>query len=162
MHELTAKSPVITRAVNQGGRPGTIKPMQSWRSPDKKVKRRHIPQFSKKPGRKSARHLKNSVIADTPKMRKHLETRNTATAGKPDTASAEYQGLHTEDLSIWSPDCSHWANPQYWLRIEEMMVFVDCLNSLSITCGFCTWFCIAPGNAATLASALQQGEVYSV
>ncbi|KAF8508399.1 hypothetical protein JB92DRAFT_2832400 [Gautieria morchelliformis] len=65
--------------------------------------------------------------------------------------------LTAEDLAIWSADCSRWDNPEYWLRIEEMMVFVEMFNSLSTACGLHTWFCISPGMSTSFAEALSGG-----
>ncbi|KAF8505105.1 hypothetical protein JB92DRAFT_3122741 [Gautieria morchelliformis] len=67
--------------------------------------------------------------------------------------------LTLEDQAIWSGDCSRWDNPEYWLMIEEMMVFVDMLNSLSTACGLCTWFCISPGMSTSFAQALSGGTI---
>jgi hypothetical protein len=67
--------------------------------------------------------------------------------------------LDAEDLAIWSADCSRWDSPAYWLRIEEMMVFVDMLNSFSSMCGFDTWFCVSPGSSSSYARALSDSTV---
>ncbi|KAF8478765.1 hypothetical protein JB92DRAFT_3279574 [Gautieria morchelliformis] len=65
--------------------------------------------------------------------------------------------LTAKDLAIWSADCLRWDNPEYWLRIEEMMVFVEMFNSLSTACGLRTWFCISPGMSTSFAEALSGG-----
>lgn len=66
--------------------------------------------------------------------------------------------VNAEDQSIWSPDVSRWAAPSYMLRIEEVEVFVDILNTLSTHCEWDTWSCLAPGISSHVASCLNDRQ----
>ncbi|KAF8469897.1 hypothetical protein JB92DRAFT_3135251 [Gautieria morchelliformis] len=65
-----------------------------------------------------------------------------------------HDDLTVEDMAIWSVDCSRWGHPGYWLRIEEMIIFMELLNSCSIAHGLPTWFCISPGMSTSFAQGL--------
>ncbi|KAF8475451.1 hypothetical protein JB92DRAFT_3134512 [Gautieria morchelliformis] len=130
----------------------------------------------------------NSVMTDTPALRKHLASRKVLSqpmwelgldtldplgvtpgdsiAGSSTqpiasqlisgSASDEHarDDLTVEDLAIWSADCSRWDNAGYWLRIEEMIIFVGLLNSFSTAHGLRTWFCISPGMSSSFVQGL--------
>lgn len=137
----------------------------------------------------------NSVMTDTPALRKHLASRkvlsqpmwelgldtldplsmtpvdsiagsstqpvaNQLVSGSPLDEHAR-DDLTVEDMAIWSADCSRWDHAGYWLRIEEMIVFMELLNSFSTAHGLCTWFCISPGMSTSFVQGLSHTMVGS-
>lgn len=67
-----------------------------------------------------------------------------------------------EDRAIWSTDLSCWDNDTYMLRIEEMEIFVDILNTISDRCGLDTWHCISPNVSSHIAGILDDHQALEV
>ncbi len=59
-----------------------------------------------------------------------------------------------EEEEIWSLSFSRWCNPDYTLRIEECITFIDMFNGISNSFQRDTLFLLSPAHA--LASPLQQ------
>ncbi|KAF8500525.1 hypothetical protein JB92DRAFT_3099155 [Gautieria morchelliformis] len=126
----------LSKPKARRGRLARIRPMQPWRIRAAQV-RKHVPHFSRKPGRNIAKCLVPNSLFPAGLLPKGkwvtYETAGDRPRGQKKWSLADVPDdlLDAEELSINSMDLSRWASPTYELRIEEMELFVELLNNLS-------------------------------